>query len=192
MAKESVDFEGRTSGLKFSNVIGSVKTYIQNRPGAVFQVASQFNCLEMVGPAVTPNHGITQYVLDKTQGPACALACPGGTLFRNYFVNGSGQGTGGAQINTLSSVEKLLASGKSMSLTQYEEFARQENFLLYNHDVTHKRRLNDSKLAEEQFRDFLKKVDSSQLKDEQRGREEVIFAPLSSTCRKVRYLYIKY
>lgn len=111
LAKESVDFEGRTSGLKFSNVIGSVKTYIQNRPGAVFQVASQFNCLEMVGPGVTPNHGITQYVLDKTQGPACALACPGGTLFRNYFVNGSGQGTGGAQINTLSSVEKLLASG---------------------------------------------------------------------------------
>ena len=48
LAKESVDFEGRTSGLKFSNVIGSVKTYIQNRPGAVFQVASQFNCLEMV------------------------------------------------------------------------------------------------------------------------------------------------
>ena len=110
LAKESIEFDGRTSGLNFSNVTGSVQTYIQNRPGAVFQVASQFNCLEMVGPGVTPNHGITQYVLDKTQGPACALACPGGTLFRNYFVNGTGQGTGGAQINTLSLVEKLLAS----------------------------------------------------------------------------------
>eukprot|EP00035_Acanthoeca_spectabilis_P005513 m.114555 g.114555 ORF g.114555 m.114555 type:complete len:217 (+) comp13057_c0_seq1:54-704(+) len=29
--------------------------------GAVFQVASQFNCLEMVGPGVTPEHGVTIY-----------------------------------------------------------------------------------------------------------------------------------
>jgi hypothetical protein len=58
--------------------------------GAVFMVASQFNLLEMVGPDVTPEKGITSYISDKTQGPACALSCPGATVFRNYMVNGTG------------------------------------------------------------------------------------------------------
>jgi hypothetical protein len=35
--------------------------------GAVFMVASQFNALEMVGPGVTPEHGITDYIKDQTQ-----------------------------------------------------------------------------------------------------------------------------
>lgn len=54
--------------------------------GATFQVASQFNMLEMVGPDVTPGHGIDRYEFDHTQGPACAIACGAGTLYRNYFV----------------------------------------------------------------------------------------------------------
>eukprot|EP00750_Incisomonas_marina_P012868 INCI17173.1.p1 GENE.INCI17173.1~~INCI17173.1.p1 ORF type:complete len:818 (+),score=107.06 INCI17173.1:186-2456(+) len=54
--------------------------------GCVFQVASQANCLEMVNPAVTPEKGVTIYAYDLTQGPSCALACPGATVFRNYFV----------------------------------------------------------------------------------------------------------
>jgi hypothetical protein len=29
--------------------------------GALFQVASQFNALEMMGPSVTPEQGVTQY-----------------------------------------------------------------------------------------------------------------------------------
>jgi hypothetical protein len=40
----------------------------------LFQVASQFNCLEMVGPGVTPEQGVTRYIGDPTQGPACAIA----------------------------------------------------------------------------------------------------------------------
>jgi hypothetical protein len=35
---------------------------------AVFQVASQFNCLEMIGPRVRPEDGITMYASDPTQG----------------------------------------------------------------------------------------------------------------------------
>lgn len=54
--------------------------------GAVFQVASQFNLLEMIGPSVTPEDGIARYADDPTQGPACAMACGAGTLWRNYFV----------------------------------------------------------------------------------------------------------
>lgn len=53
---------------------------------ALFQAASQFNLLEMVGPDVTPEHGIDRYELDHTQGPACAIACGAGTIYRNYFV----------------------------------------------------------------------------------------------------------
>ena len=40
----------------------------------------------MVGPGVIPEQGITAYASDKTQGPVCAMACPAGTLFRNYFA----------------------------------------------------------------------------------------------------------
>ncbi|GAB2467305.1 hypothetical protein GCM10027082_18670 [Comamonas humi] len=54
--------------------------------GALFQVASQFNALEMVGPGVTPENGVTRYQDDHTQGPACAMAAGAATIFRNYFV----------------------------------------------------------------------------------------------------------
>ena len=54
--------------------------------GALFQAASQFNCLEMVCDAVTPESGITDYVEDATQGPACALATAPALLYRNYLL----------------------------------------------------------------------------------------------------------
>ncbi len=54
--------------------------------GAWFQVASQFNLLEMVDPSVSPEHGVTRYASDATQGPACAIAAGAGTIYRNYFV----------------------------------------------------------------------------------------------------------
>lgn len=53
---------------------------------AVFQVASQFNALEMVGPSVSPEDGVTRYQHDRTQGPACAIAAGAATIYRNYFV----------------------------------------------------------------------------------------------------------
>lgn len=55
-------------------------------PNGLFQAASQFNCLEFVGPSVTPERGITCYINDRTQGPACAIACAAATAFRNYFA----------------------------------------------------------------------------------------------------------
>lgn len=59
--------------------------------GAVFQVASQFNLLEMISPNVTPEEGIGGYERDPTQGPACAVAAGAGTIYRNYFANVNGQ-----------------------------------------------------------------------------------------------------
>lgn len=59
--------------------------------GALFQVASQFNLLEMVSPRVTPEQGIGIYEYDHTQGPACAIAAGAGTMYRNYFAQVNGQ-----------------------------------------------------------------------------------------------------
>ncbi|MGI9610213.1 MAG: hypothetical protein ACR2NL_07945, partial [Acidimicrobiia bacterium] len=77
---------------------------------ALFQVASQFNTLEMVGPGVTPESGITQYEHDRTQGPACAMSCGGGIIYRNYLIPiGRERGqTTFRQLNLLSGVSDAL------------------------------------------------------------------------------------
>lgn len=80
--------------------------------GAMFQVASQFNLLEMVGPDVTPEHGISGYEHDRTQGPACAIAAGAGTIYRSYFVacgGGFGQ-TADRQIDTLADLGDALGN----------------------------------------------------------------------------------
>lgn len=59
--------------------------------GATFQAASQFNLLEMVSPEIGPEAGVDGYQNDPTQGPACAVACGAGTIYRNYFVEVNGQ-----------------------------------------------------------------------------------------------------
>ena len=75
-------------GLRFDQIVADVQslTAQPGSAGAVFQVASQFNMLEMVSPDVTPERGVDGYEHDHTQGPACAIACGAGTIYRNYFV----------------------------------------------------------------------------------------------------------
>jgi hypothetical protein len=63
----------------------------QENTNALFQIASQFNLLEMTGPEVTPEEGVDIYEYDHTQGPVCAIAAGAGTIYRNYFVNVNGQ-----------------------------------------------------------------------------------------------------
>ncbi len=63
----------------------------ESNAGALFQVASQFNLLEMAGPNVTPERGVGIYGTDHTQGPACAIAAGAGTIYRNYFAVVDGQ-----------------------------------------------------------------------------------------------------
>ena len=76
--------------------------------GAFFQAASQFNLLEMINPQVKPEHGIGIYENDFTQGPACAIACGAGTIYRNYFVELEGQigQTASNQVDCLSELGK--------------------------------------------------------------------------------------
>ncbi len=59
--------------------------------GVLFQVASQFNLLEMISPHATPEQGVGIYENDPTQGPACAIAAGAGTIYRNYFAQVNGQ-----------------------------------------------------------------------------------------------------
>lgn len=75
--------------------------------GATFMAASQFNALEFPSPNVTPDDGVSGYSADPTQGPACALAAPGATVLRNYFVpmeDGSTGQTAERQLNLLADV----------------------------------------------------------------------------------------
>ena len=69
-------------------VVGDVRQLHRdvNNANALFQVASQFNLLEMTSPSVTPERGVGIYQHDHTQGPACAIACGAGTIYRNYFA----------------------------------------------------------------------------------------------------------
>ena len=92
--REQRDRTGHHGSTTVREVVADVRE-LHTEPaaaGATFQVASQFNMLEMVGPHVTPEAGIDRYELDRTQGPACATACGAGTLHRNYLVP---IGTGG-------------------------------------------------------------------------------------------------
>ncbi len=74
--------------LRVELVTGDIRPMhcLQDNAGALFQVASQFNLLEMTGPSVAPEDGVTRYQFDRTQGPACAIAAGAATIYRNYFV----------------------------------------------------------------------------------------------------------
>ncbi|CAK4648168.1 hypothetical protein LEN26_017628 [Aphanomyces euteiches] len=77
---------------------------------ALFQAASQFNCLEFVSPNRVPENGVTCYANDMTQGPACAIAAGPATVYRNYFAEVGGQigQTRDNQINNLDTIEDLI------------------------------------------------------------------------------------
>lgn len=108
------DVPQRPAGLKVREVVADVqKLHVDAaNTGAMFQVASQFNLLEMTGPNVTPEEGVAIYELDRTQGPACAIAVGAGTIFRNYFVpvNGRPGQSEGNQIDCLADVGRALGN----------------------------------------------------------------------------------
>ena len=88
--------------LRLGEVIGDAKSLHTDprNSGVLFQVASQFNLLEMPGPGVTPEDGVGGYEGDITQGPACAVAAGAGTIYRNYFADVNGQ-TGQSSSNQI-------------------------------------------------------------------------------------------
>ncbi len=103
-----------TGRLLVKEIIADVQALHKDKAneGSLFQVASQFNLLEMVSPEVTPESGIDGYESDPTQGPACAIAAGAGTIVRNYFtkVNGKRGQYFNSQIDTLSDLGDVLGN----------------------------------------------------------------------------------
>ena len=111
---------GLPGRLRASIVTGDVRALhgAPEHANALFQVASQFNLLEMVGPEVTPEDGVTRYQGDKTQGPACAIAAGAATIYRNYFVpvaKNIGQ-TSSRQLDGLADIGAALAKGTGQAV----------------------------------------------------------------------------
>jgi hypothetical protein len=84
-AVQEIDTKKR---LRLHQVVANVQDLHKNKAnaGALFQVASQFNLLEMASPDRIPEDGVGIYQDDPTQGPSCAVAVGAGTIYRNYFV----------------------------------------------------------------------------------------------------------
>lgn len=87
----------------------------ESNAGSLFQVASQFNLLEMVSSSLTPERGVGIYENDRTQGPACAIAAGAGTIYRNYFaiVNGQIGQSANNQIDCLADIGAALGNSES-------------------------------------------------------------------------------
>ena len=66
----------------------------------------------MVNPNVSPEDGVTRYAMDRTQGPACAIAAGAATVYRNYYVpiNGKIGQTSDNQLDCLRGVGALLGN----------------------------------------------------------------------------------
>jgi hypothetical protein len=118
-AKSADNLPGR---IKTSVVTGDVRRMHRSpeNAGALFQVASQFNLLEMVSPDVTPEHGVTRYQSDPTQGPACAIAAGAATIYRNYFapIEGSQGQTAKRQLDGLADLGTALSSALKLPVGQ--------------------------------------------------------------------------
>ena len=93
LRKAIADLKEESRSSTLGEIVGDVRGLHADpaNAGAFFQVASQFNLLEMTGPNVTPERGVGIYENDQTQGPACAIACGAGTIYRNYFAGFDGR-----------------------------------------------------------------------------------------------------
>ena len=114
LRKQVASMDAQEKKLKISGIVGDAKALHADasNAGAFFQVASQFNLLEMISPDVTPEQGVGIYERDPTQGPACAVACGAGTIYRNYMVDLDGQigQTRAKQIDCLEGIGRVLGN----------------------------------------------------------------------------------
>jgi hypothetical protein len=144
-----------TGANSVREIVADVQNLHENEAhaGSLFQVASQFNLLEMPEPYVTPERGVGIYENDRTQGPACAVAAGAGTIYRNYFVPVNGQigQTKECQIDCLSDLATALGGA------QKPLWEMQNGYALASHEglVQISNRLNAS---DENERDELRQL----------------------------------
>lgn len=113
--------KGYSGHIQLKEVVADVQELhkLESNANALFQAASQFNLLEMVGPHITPEQGIDRYEGDFTQGPACAIACGAGTIYRNYFVK-VGDQTGQTENKQIDCLELIGSALQNEELNLWE------------------------------------------------------------------------
>lgn len=127
--------------IQISEIVANVRDLHSqaSNTNALFQVASQFNLLEMASPNITPEMGVDRYEYDRTQGPICAISCGAGTIFRNYFVEINGQKgqTENNQIDCLELIGKELKNER-LNLWQMKNgyaLPSQDGILIINNKI---------------------------------------------------------
>ena len=117
----------RAGRLTVSSVVGDAAALHRDpaNHGALFEVASQFNLLEMTGPHVTPEDGVACYAHDRTQGPACAVAAGAATIYRNYClpVDGEAGQTRHRQVDCLRDMGAALGNDSQTLWTMQNGYA---------------------------------------------------------------------
>jgi hypothetical protein len=119
--------------------IGSLQAWAP--PGSLFQVASQFNCLEAPDACIVP---IADYFFDPTQGPRASISAVPGTFVRHYAAP-RGDGSRFVQVSDASQIDLLeeLCSDGSARVTN--------GYLLTDHL---KQRTAFARALEERFEDI--------------------------------------
>jgi hypothetical protein len=82
-------------GAAAATDIGSLQAHAS--ADTLFQIASQFNCLEAPGPWIRPVHA---YFSDPTQGPRASISAFAGTLLRHYAAPGGSAKAGARFVQT--------------------------------------------------------------------------------------------
>ena len=125
MALDGTTDNGR---LTVREVVADTKQLHQEseNAGSMFQVASQFNLLEMISPSISPEKGVGIYENDMTQGPACAVAAGAGTIYRNYFASVGDQigQTSDNQIDCLRDMGEQLGNNEGRLWTMNNGYAQ--------------------------------------------------------------------
>ncbi len=111
---------GRPTSVRFSVIegadpvtdIGALQALAST--STLFQVASQFNCLESPGPHLTD---VTSYLSDPTQGPRASISAFPGTLVRHYAAP---DGAGGRFVQCEERQLDLLADALPKALGKVE------------------------------------------------------------------------
>ena len=128
--------------LAVHNMVGDVRQLHANPTyeGSLFQVASQFNLLEMTGPHITPEDGVARYAWDPTQGPACAIAAGAATIYRNYFAKvGAQEGQSQTrQLDCIADLGEALGNSDGSLWTMSNGYAlcTEQGLVKINHRLT--------------------------------------------------------
>jgi hypothetical protein len=116
--------------IQVSEIVADVQKLhaVPENAYALFQAASQFNLLEMAHPDIIPEQGIDRYENDRTQGPACAVACGAGTIYRNYFVPVNEQ-TGQTATNQVDCLDLI---GTALENAKFNLWEMKNGYALFN------------------------------------------------------------